>query len=187
MDTNQFTLNIKKLTRQRNSAYTLIILMALSLLFTSAAAFFKKERVVVVPTLGEPYTLASNDEVYLEKMGVFLSNLFLNRSPVDASWRNRNILKHTAPIFYHDLKHRLDQECEFMSENKEQAFIFYPHKSEADIKTLSFTTEGNRVVFVGKDGSKTHISQQDEKRYRFGFIRNGDQLLLASIKMENIK
>lgn len=158
----------------------------LSLTFTSAAAFFKKERIIVVPTIGDSYVLGVDDASLLEKMGVFLSNLFLNRSPVDAQWRNRMILKHADPSFYHELKQKLDQEYEFLTHNKEQTFIFYPEKSEGNLTNLSFIVEGRRVVFVGTDGEKTHISQGDRKRYIFKFKRSGDQFLLASIYKENL-
>lgn len=186
MQTSEFSNQISKLIRQRNSAYVTVILLMISLIFTSAAAFFKKERIVIMPTIGESYALGADDGPLLEKMGVFLSNLFLNRSPVDAQWRNRMILKHTAPSFYHDLKQKLDQEYEFLTHNKEQAFVFYPEKADGNLANLSFVIEGRRVVFVGTDGEKTHISQGDRKRYIFKFKRNGDQFLLASIHKENL-
>ncbi len=186
MKTSEFSQNVKKLTKQRNVAYLLIATLSVSLLFSSGVNFFKKERIVVVPTMGESYELASSSAVYLERMGVFISNLFLNRSPIDAVWRNRNILKHSDPSFYHELKEKLDGEFKFLSSNKEQTFIFYPEKSDADPSTMSFVTEGKRVVFIGTDGEKSHISQSDTKRYRFGFRKKGDQLLLISIKKEDI-
>lgn len=184
MEVQQFKTNVQKLTKQRNVAYLLVIVLGLALLFLSLTLFFKKERIVVVPTIGESYVLGASDEVYIEKMGVFLSNMMLNRSPVDAAWRNQIILKHTDPSFYHELKRKLNEELKFLNDNKEQTFIFYPDVSEARQKDLSFVTEGARVVFVGSEGEKSHISQEDRQRYRFGFRKRGDQLLLVSIKKE---
>lgn len=186
METNQFKTHLEKLTKQRNLAYVLILLLALSLIFSSAAAFFRKERIVVVPTFGDSYALGGSEHVFLEKMGVFLSDLIFNRSPVDVDWRNRMILKHTDPSFYHELKESLERERIFLAKNKEQAFVFYPEVADASSADLSFVTEGKRIVYVGSDGEKSHISQEDRQRYRLGFRKRGDQLLLVSIKKEKV-
>ncbi len=186
MDSAQLSITLAKITRQKNLAYMLVFLLAVSLILSCGAAFFKKERIVVVPTVGESYILGENDEVLLEKMGVFLSNLFLNRNPVDSQWKNRQILKHVDPSFYHEFKAKLDEEAGFLVKNKEQAFVFFSEYSYADPKTLTFVTEGKRMVFVGTDGEKLHISQSDRQRYQLGFKRRGDQFLLISLKKEEL-
>ena len=145
----------------------------------------KKERVVVVPLSGESFWIEDTrvSSGYLEKMGVFLSDLLLNRSPADVEWKNRAILEYVHPKFYHEIKKTLStDQAEILKHN--QSFVFQSERSYAQTDKMTFIIEGEALVLVSKNGNTTACAQQERRIYHLGFQCQNGKLLLVSLKKE---
>ncbi len=187
MDVKNLSCNIRKLVVQRNIFLLFSILLALAVLLLSSLQFFRNEKIVIVPTSG-PSFWVENSKVsssYLESMGAFISSLLLNRSPADAEWKNKAILEHVHPAFYHEIHKQLLIDKENIIKD-EQSFIFRAETCFANMSDYTFVLEGEFLVFVGKQGSRPSCAQMDKRKYTLGFRCQDNKLLLVSLKKEEI-
>lgn len=187
MDVTHWSANIKKLVMQRNIFLLFSALLSCAVILLTILLFFKNERVVVVPTNAPSFWVENNkaSETYLESMGVFLSDLLLNRSPADAEWKNKAILEHVHPAYFHEIRKQLNQDKKNII-NQAQSFVFQTEKASVDMSTRSFVLEGESLVFIGKQGSKPVCSQMVKRRYTLGFQCQSHKLLLVSMKREDL-
>ena len=186
MDSMVFKQNMSKLLGQRNSFLFLATILCITTALLSTLLFFKKERVVIVPTNGASFWIedgrASN--LYVEKMGIFLSDLLLNRSPADVVKRNQIILEHVHPSSYHEIRRQLQQEQSNILKSG-QSFFFRSDRAYVDAKN-AFVVEGEFFVLVGKDGQAPYCSQKDRKKYTLRFHCENGKLLLTSLNKEEV-
>jgi type IV conjugative transfer system protein TraE len=187
MDINNWSSHIRKLAMQRNIFLLFALLLSFAVMLLTILQFSRNERIVIVPTTG-PAFWVENSKVsssYLESMGVFLSDMLLNRSPADAEWKNKSILEHVHPSFYHEIRKQLLQDKDTILKDG-QSFVFRVETSAANPSDYTFALEGEFLVFVGKKGSKPVCAQIDRRRYTLGFQCQNYKLLLMSLKKEEI-
>jgi conjugal transfer pilus assembly protein TraE len=179
--------NIGKIIGQRNRFLLFFFLQSIAVVILSLLLCFKKERTVIVPTSGpsfwiEERAVSSN---YIERMGHYLADLLLNRSPADVEKKNQILLEHVHPSYFQGFKKLLRQEQEGIAKN-EQSFFFRVENSSVDGKNLTFSVEGEGVVFIGKEGKEVVLSQKERKKYILAFRCENGKLLLTSLKKENV-
>ncbi len=185
MDQSVLKTNLNKLSGQRNCFLFFSIVLSFAVLLLAVLLFTKKERVVIIPTQGESYWVEEGaaSSGYIEKMGLFLSDLLLNRSPADVEKRNAILLQHVHPSAYHEFRKLLIAEKESLLKGN-QSFYFQTHKAFADVKRSAFVIEGDFFVVVGKDGKELSVTQKNRKKYTFRFSCENGKLLLTSLKKE---
>jgi len=185
MDQTVLKTNLNKIAGQRNSFLFFSITLSFAVILLSILLFTKKERIVVVPTSGSSYWIEEGkaSSGYIEKMGFFLSDLLLNRSPVDVEKRNGIILQYVHSSAYHEIRKALLQEQESVLKG-DQSFYFHPERNFADPQRSSFVTEGDLLVVVGKEGKGPSVIQKSRKKYTLRFSCEGGRLWLTSLKKE---
>lgn len=179
--------NLKRLVSQRNVLLIFASIFSLAIVSLSLLLFSKKERVVIVPTSGCPYWIEEGNvsSGYIEKMGLFLSDLLLNRSPSDIDKKNQIILGYVHPASYHQMKKSLLQERESIVKNN-QSYFFQPNRTYID-QGNTFVIEGEFLVFVGKNGEMPFCAQKERKKYRLGFCCQNGKVLLTSLRKEDLE
>ncbi len=184
MDTQVKQKNLSKLAGKKNAFFFFSVLLAVAVMLQAILLFTKKERIVVVPTSGPSYWIEDQraSGAYLEKMGLFLSDLLLNRSAGDVEKRNQIILQYVHPSSYQEFKRTLAQEGEAILKGN-QAFFFRVHNSRVDPAKSSFIVSGESDVWVEKEGSSFAVQKQD-KSYTLHFCCENGKLLLESLKQE---
>lgn len=187
MDNSTFKQNIGKLASQRNCFLVFSLALSVVVVLLSVLLFFKSERTVIVPTSGPEFWIENNrvSEVYLEKVGLFLSDLLLNRTPSDVEKKNRVILEYVHPAFYQEIKRTLNQEKEALLKGQQSVF-FKAENSYADGSKDRFVTEGEFLILVGKGGEAPFCAQNERKRFILQFHCQNGRLLLTSLKKESI-
>ena len=113
MDNGILETNIKKLVSLKNCFFLFSCILSLAVVLLTILLFSKRERVVIVPTVGSSYWIEEGNvsSSYIEKMGLFLSDLLLNRTPSDVEKKNQIILEYVHPSFYHEIKKSLFLQC----------------------------------------------------------------------------
>lgn len=185
MDQNLLKNHMSKLSGQRNAYLFFSAVLSLAVVLLCILLFAKKERVVVVPTQGPSYWIEEGkvSRIYVEKMGLYLSDLLLNRSPADVEKRNEIILQHVHPSAFHEMKKLLGQEREHLMRGNQSVF-FMADRSFSDEQV--FVIEGEFLVAVGKEGAMPSFTQQSRKKYTLRFVCEGGRLLLTSLKKEEL-
>lgn len=174
--------NIKKLVAQRNIFLCFSALLSVAVILLATLLFTKKERTILVPLSGASLWIGDGKASvsYLEKMGVFLSDLLLNRTPSDVEWKNQTILEHVHPHFYHQIKKTLTRDKEDIIKHQ-QTFVFQAERSFVEESNRAFVIEGNALVLVSKNGQTPVCSQKDRRTYRLGFQCKNGKVLLVSL------
>jgi conjugal transfer pilus assembly protein TraE len=187
MDHSIFKQNVKKLVEQRNGFLFFSLLLSVVVVLLSTLLLFKKERIVVLPTTGPSFWIEDQKASgsYVEKMGLFLSDLLLNRSPADVEKRNQIILQHVHPSAYHKIRKQLQQEGANIVRSG-QAFFFQAHRSYVENSLDAFVVEGEFYLLVGKDGQDPYCSQKEKKKYTLRFLCENGRLLLTSLNKEEV-
>jgi conjugal transfer pilus assembly protein TraE len=99
--------NILKVISQRNAWIGVSALMAMSNILLSTALFLKNERTILVPphitkTLWVEGGAVSKE--YLEEMGLYVSKLLLDLSPLSFVYNHETLLRYTTPEAYGGFK-----------------------------------------------------------------------------------
>ncbi len=185
MNTVNLSKNVKKLTSQRNIFLFFSVLLGGVVFLLAISLFFKKERIVILPTNGPALWIedAQTSDTYLEKMGYFLAEMLLTRQPFDIDKKNRIILENTHPAFYHEAKRQLLQDTSNILKN-DQSFFFKIERSYTQSKTQSFIVEGESLLFIGKAGETPVCADREKVKYTFGFHCENGKLLFRSLKKE---
>lgn len=186
MDHNQLKSHLGKLVGQRNIFLFFSATLTIAVILLTVLLFSKKERIVIEPTSGAPSYWIEESRVssgYVEKMGIFLSDLILNRSPADVEKRNQIILRHVHPSAYHEMRKLLKQEQDAILKGN-QSYYFQTGKNYVDMEKNAFVIEGEFFVMVGKDGKTPTFTQQTHKKYTLRFSCENGKLLLISLKKE---
>lgn len=185
MNTDEFKKSIQKATGQRNIFLMFSVAQMVTLIILASCVFLKKERIVVVPTAGPSYWIEDNkvSHVYLEKMGVYLSDILLNRSPSDVDKKNQLILEHVHPAFYHGIRKQLILEKESMLKSN-QSYFFRAGRSYVAGEGTAFVIEGEFLVLVGKSGDTPICAQNEHKKFILNFQCQNGKLLLTSLKKD---
>jgi type IV conjugative transfer system protein TraE len=185
MDQTVLKKNLNKISGQRNGFLFFSIILSIVVLILSLLLFTKKERIVIVPTSGTSFWIEEGkaSSGYIEKMGLFLSDLLLNRSPVDVEKRNGIILQYVHPASYHEIRKHLLQEQESLLKG-DQSYYFHAEKNYADAEQNAFTLVGDFVVVTGKEGRSSSVSQTGRKKFTLKFACESGKLLLKSLKKE---
>lgn len=184
MDTFVLKNQMAKLVGQRNGFLLFSLVSMAAVILLCVLLCFKKERVVVVPTTGATFWVEENQvsSSYVERMGLYLADLLLNRSPADVDRRNQVILEHVHPKAFHDFKKLLRTEAEWIVE-KGQSFFFQVENSR--VENEAFIVEGESHLLLGKNRGEV-ISQRERKKYTLQFKCENGRLLLTSVKKEVI-
>ena len=187
MDRVTLRKNVTKLVTQRNLFLFFSTVLLFVVVLLTVLLFSKSERIVLLPTTGPSLWIEEKkvSDSYLEKMGFFLADLLLNRSPADVERKNQLILEHVHPVFYHEIRKLLLQEKENIVKN-EQSFFFRTERNYSDKKCETFITEGEFMVFVGKNGETARCAQSERKKFILKFQCQNGKLLLTSLKTEEV-
>ncbi len=187
MEHNTFQSNIAKIAGQRNTFLLFSLLLSCAVILLASLLCLKKERIVILPTGGSSFWIedARASGSYIEKMGIFLSDLLLNRSPADVEKRNTLILQHVHPKAYHEIKKILLREQESILRGC-QSFYFILEKSEAHEKECAFIAEGEFLTIIGKQGKESSLFQKNKQRYTLRFSCEQGKLLLTSLTKEEV-
>ncbi|MDX8430195.1 MAG: type IV conjugative transfer system protein TraE (plasmid) [Candidatus Algichlamydia australiensis] len=187
MEKEYYHSSIKRLICQRNILLFFSLVLGLCVLSLSLLLFSKKERLVIVPTTGTSMWLEANQasEAYLYKMGTYISDLLFNRSPVDIEQKNSAILEHTRPESYHEIRRQLQNEKKSITAQN-QSFYFRPANSTANAVNNTYVTEGEVLVFIGKEGDEPVCIQQEKRKYTLQFSCKDGRVYLASLTKEKI-
>lgn len=185
MDSDTFKQNVRQSLKQRNIFLFLTLIQAIALVILSSIVCVRKERLVVVPTTGTSYWIEDNkvSQSYVEKMGIYLSDLLLNRTPSDVEKKNKLILEHVHPAFYQKIRKQLFEEQAGMLKTN-QSYFFRTEHSYALPKELSFIAEGEFLVLVNKSGDIPICAQNELKKYVLKFQCENGKLLLTSFKKD---
>ncbi len=185
MDHSFLNKNIKKLVDQRNIFLLFSSVLSIVVILLSILLLTKRERTVIVPTNGTSYWIEENkaSSGYIEKMGLFLSDLLLNRTPSDVEKRNRIILEYVDPSSYHTFRKLLLQEQEAILKNS-QIFEFHSETSYVDAARAAFVLEGEATMMVSKKGSAAFCAQKSRKKYTLQFHCKNGKLYLTALKKE---
>jgi type IV conjugative transfer system protein TraE len=177
----------QKIITQRNIFLLFSALLSISTVMLSCLLFIKKERIVVIPTVGPTLWVeeAKVSDTYLEKFGSYMSDLLLTRTPADVDLKNKIILESVHPTFYHEARKLLQQDRDRIIKSN-QSLLFRPSRSFIDPIKQSYIIEGELLIFIGKTGEKPSCAQSEFKRFTFEFHTQGGKLLLKSLKRENI-
>lgn len=174
--------SLQGLEFQRNIFLAFSVVTSLSLLIVSMFLFVKKERIVIVPPVLEKEFWVDTQSIsatYLEQMGLFLSQLLLNKSPQSAASQRSTLLRHTDPLFTIALKQRLVEEEEILTKQN-ASYVFYPVDMKVNLSEMSLILQGDRLLFVaGKQVSSVR------EEYTLHFSYAGARLLLKSITNGN--
>ena len=149
--------------------------------------FTKNERVVIVPTNGASMWIEDRQASrgYLEKMGAFLADLWLNKNPLDVDRRNQLILEHVHPEFYHSAKKQLKQDKDSIVKF-DQTIFFRSERSYVEEQKQAYILEGELITLIGKTGETPSCAQHEHKRFCLEFICQDGRLLLRSIQGEGV-
>jgi type IV conjugative transfer system protein TraE len=185
MDNSFLKQNTQKLVIQRNSFLFFSAVLSVAVVLLSTLLFYKNERTIVIPTSGPSFWLEEKkvSEGYLERMGFFLSDLLLNRSPADVEKKNQIILGYVHPASYHDIRKLLLKEKETILKSH-QSFCFRMDRSYQDVSKGTFVVEGEFLVFVGKEGEAPYCAQNERKKYTLQFECQNGKLQLKALKKE---
>jgi type IV conjugative transfer system protein TraE len=186
MDQNQLKSHLAKLVGQRNVFLFFSAILSFAVILLTILLFSKKERIVIEPTNGAPSYWIEEGRAssgYVEKMGLFLSDLILNRSPADVETRNQIILRHVHPSAYHEMRKLLLQEQETILKG-DQSYFFQTGKNYVDMEKNAFVIEGEFFIMVGKNGKAPAYTHQAPNKYTLRFSSENGKLLLTSLKKE---
>jgi len=178
MDRIFFERNLKNLLVQRNFLIGLSLMLVTCLILASSFLFFKKERIVVVPSIIEKEFWVDADSVsatYLEQYGFFLGQLLLTKSPHSADIHRAVLCRHTEPGYLAALKNRLVEEEEILKKQN-ASYVFYLNNIFVNLELLAVTLVGERQFLVA--GQKTSI---ENCGYTLHFIYTGSRLLLKGV------
>lgn len=180
--------NVQKLVTQRNIFLFFSCLLSVAVVVLSCFVLLKRERVVFIPTVG-PSLWVEEEKVsnsYLEKFGVYLSDLLLTRTPSDVERKNQIILEHVHPAFYHEAKRLLTQDKETIAKDG-QSLLFQTARSFINPEKQTYVVEGELMVFIGKNVEAPSCVQREYKKFTLGFECLKGRLLLKSLKREEIQ
>lgn len=187
MDSVALKVNIQKILAQRNIFLFFAVVLSVAVVVLSCLLFSKNERIIIVPTVGSSLWIeeAKVSDTYLEKLGSYLGDLLLTRTPSDVDRKNQIILEHVHPAFYHEAQKQLQQDKENIAKFN-QSLLFRPARSFIDPVKQTYTLEGELLVFVGKKGDAPACSQIEQKKFILGFVCQRGKLLLKSLKREDL-
>jgi len=187
MNTIFFKKQIKRLVGQRNVFLLLTLAQSLAIVTLTFALKSREEKVVLIPPSGPSYWVEGSkvSPSYLETMGVFLSDLLLNRSPSDADWRNEVFLRYVDPSSYHQIKRSLSSETQGMKHD-DTTLVFHPNQTSTNLETLTYTLEGQQIVYITPKQSSPSCGQSLRRRYTLGFRCQNGKLHLISLKQETL-
>lgn len=187
MDIAILKVNLHKVMAQRNVFLFFSVLLTVAVILLSCLLFMKKERIVIIPTVGPSLWIeeAQVSDIYLEKMGSYLADLLLTRTPSDVERKNRTLLEYVHPSFYQEVRKQLSQEKNKIITSN-QTLLFRPIRSFLDAGRYIYTIEGELLIFVGKMGDSPSVAQSSKKRFIFEFQCVRGKLLLKSLKQEDL-
>lgn len=187
MDNSILKKSTAKLVAQRNCFLFFSAVLLFAVVLLSVLLFFKNERIVIIPTAGTSFWMEDKrvSSGYLEKMGLFLSDLLLNRTPSDVERKNQIILEYVHPAFYQEIRKILTQEKESLLKGQ-QSFFFRTERSYVDMDKETFVVEGEFLVLVGKGGEAPFCAQKERKKFSLQFHCQNGKLQLTSLKKEPI-
>lgn len=185
MDRTTLDSKNKKIVGQRNVFLFFSVISSFAVVLLTCLLFLKRERVVILPTSGPSLWIEEGrvSDVYLERFGSYIADLLLTRTPADVDFKNKILMEHIHPHFYHEARKLLQQDKESIV-NSDQVILFRPFKSYIDLQKQAYIVEGELSVFVGKTGEIPSCAQSDKKKFTFGFDCQGGKLLLKSLKRE---
>jgi conjugal transfer pilus assembly protein TraE len=146
--------NILKVISQRNAWIGVSALMAMSNILLSTALFLKNERTILVPphitkTLWVEGGAVSKE--YLEEMGLYVSKLLLDLSPLSFVYNHETLLRYTTPEAYGALKKQLMDDGEHYTK-LQLSTHFKPTEVKANPSKLKVEVRGTLTSYVaGKE------------------------------------
>jgi len=160
MNFDFFRENILELRVQRNGLAILAGILLLNNLILSGTAFYKRERIILVPPRITKQLWVQGDTVskdYLTEMGAYLSKLFLDLSPSTVSYNHGILLTYATPEAFGPLKKQFLKEAQEYTK-LQLSTHFKPSEITADPETLAVTIKGSMSSYVA--GKHLHDSQE---------------------------
>lgn len=188
MDRISLDIKHQKLVNQRNIFLLFSVILSIAIVLLSCLLFLKKERIVVIPTVGPSMWIEEEkvSDVYLERFGAYIADLLLTRTPADVDQKNKTLLEYVHPTYYQEAKKQLHQDKESII-NENQSLLFRPSsRGSIDPLKQTYVVEGELLAFVGKSGETPTCAQAETKRFTFTFESLAGKLLLKSLKRENL-
>lgn len=187
MDIASLKINLHKILAQRNIFMFFSVLLTGAVILLSCLLLTRKERIIILPTVGPSLWVeeSSVSDTYLEKLGTYLGDLLLTRTPSDVDRKNHMILEHVHPSFYHEAKRQLFLEKETII-SADQTLLFRPARTFIDPVKQAYILEGELLVFIGKIGDSPSCAQSEKKRFTLQFNCERSKLSLTSLKQESL-
>lgn len=179
-----YTQQISKLLQQRNMLFPICILLLVSQIITLVLLFTKSERVVLVPPVIEKSMWVDSSSVspsYLEQIGLFMGNLMLTKSALNADKQGELLLKHVVPEFEAEFRNHLILEATKMKKHN-FSYVFYTKNVYVNPSLLTASLSGEQVSYVGEK-----VVAREKKKYKLQFNYLGGRLLLSGLTSEDIK
>ncbi|MCF6768387.1 type IV conjugative transfer system protein TraE [Thiotrichales bacterium 19S11-10] len=164
---------LKKLNRYLIIALVAMSLSLIAMSFCVYRAIGYKTVTLVPPLLSQQMSISDirPDRSYVEQMGLFLTSLRLNVTPLNVDKNFHTLLLHVSPKYYGEMELALDQEAKVIKKGDISA-VFYPTGQLLNIADSSLTIAGRidkyvssrlisserknfKLIFDYKDGSLT--------------------------------
>lgn len=183
MDIKCLKESTRRLVTQRNIFLLLSLILSIAVVLLGTLLTQKKERVVLVPLTGASIWIDDKQasQAYIEKLGTYIAELLLNRSPGDVEWKNKAILEHVHPAFYHEIQKVLLKEKEVIQKDN-QSYVFQPSKSYSQENPMMYHIEGEALILVEKNGKNPVCTQRETRTYELGFKCQSGKVQLVSLK-----
>ncbi|MDN3505449.1 MAG: TraE/TraK family type IV conjugative transfer system protein [Rhabdochlamydiaceae bacterium] len=177
----------KRVVHQRNIFFLFSSILLVVVCIETVMLSARKEKIVIVPTNGHSYWINGDNvsDSYIDGMGTFLTDLLLNKSPADVSWKMQKILQHVHPNYYHKVKKKLSEEKELINKQG-QSYVFRPTRSHIDRTNKLFFIEGTSFLYIGQEGKMSSCAHQRNVEIVLKFESQNGHLLLTSLKQKEL-
>lgn len=145
-----FKENILELRVQRNLLGVLAAILLFNNLILSGAAFYNRERMILVPPRITKQLWVQGNEVskeYLTEMGAYISKLFLDLSPSTVTYNHGVLLTYATPEAYGALKKQFLKEAEEYTK-LQLSTHFKPVEILTNPETMEVTIKGSMNSYV---------------------------------------
>jgi type IV conjugative transfer system protein TraE len=142
---------VHQLVVQRNVLVALLVLALLALIIDSAFDTTREERVVLMPSVVSGPMAIDRNRVsanYLERIGLDLGLLVLNRTPASTEYLQTVALQYAHPSAFGEIKAQLGDLAED-ARRRSISTTFYPSGQAVDVEAMTVTLVGALHTYVG--------------------------------------
>jgi len=185
METQVFSENVSRLSKQRNFLLLLLILLLVVNFLLSIKIFTNEAKVVIVPPgFSQPMTISNNtvSNSYLEEMShIFLSNL-LDLNPSNIEYKQKLVMKYAIYGGYDELRKYFEEQKKNHKEYDLRT-EFTVKDLEIDPDNLVVIAKGFLTIKFGKQGSENkEVAYRLKYDYAAGVLRIKEFKELVELK-----